>query len=340
MRGDLRQARARADGARVAGQGTYQRIRATSPRAGPLFVLHDGPPYANGDIHIGHAVNKILKDIIVRSKTLAGFDARYVPGWDCHGLPIEHQIEKTARQEPAADRRCASCAAPMPPSRSSGRRRTSSGSACWATGTIPTCTMAFRQRGRRDPRAGRDADEDGLRVQGPEAGELVLRLRLGAGRGRGRIRRTSKSTRGRRRLPVRCADARVWPCLRPAGAARRRGYAVIWTTTPWTMPANQALNLHPEIRPTRWSRPNAAMLLILAASCVEMPACSATSSKAGSSPPAKGAALERMKFRIRSTIAHVAGLPGRLRRARHRHRHRALAPGLRRGGLPVLPRTA
>ena len=58
------------------------------------FILHDGPPYANGKIHIGHAVNKILKDIIVKSKNLEGFDAPYVPGWDCHGLPIEHQVEK------------------------------------------------------------------------------------------------------------------------------------------------------------------------------------------------------------------------------------------------------
>lgn len=72
----------------------YQKIRAAS-RGRPKFVLHDGPPYANGDIHIGHAVNKILKDIIIKSKTLAGFDAPYIPGWDCHGLPIEHQIEKS-----------------------------------------------------------------------------------------------------------------------------------------------------------------------------------------------------------------------------------------------------
>ncbi|MGK2914328.1 MAG: isoleucine--tRNA ligase [Porticoccaceae bacterium] len=71
----------------------YQSIRAA--RAGrPKFILHDGPPYANGDIHIGHAVNKVLKDIIVKSRTLAGYDAPYVPGWDCHGLPIEHQVEK------------------------------------------------------------------------------------------------------------------------------------------------------------------------------------------------------------------------------------------------------
>src|SRR5881398_3607298 len=72
----------------------YQKIRNASRRR-PKFILHDGPPYANGDIHIGHAVNKILKDIIVKSKTMAGFDAPYVPGWDCHGMPIEVQIEKT-----------------------------------------------------------------------------------------------------------------------------------------------------------------------------------------------------------------------------------------------------
>src|SRR3954471_23780437 len=61
----------------------------------PTFILADGPPYANGAIHLGHAINKVLKDIVVKSRTLDGFDAPYVPGWDCHGLPIEHQIEKT-----------------------------------------------------------------------------------------------------------------------------------------------------------------------------------------------------------------------------------------------------
>ncbi|MGH6631083.1 MAG: class I tRNA ligase family protein, partial [Burkholderiales bacterium] len=64
--------------------GLYQEIR-TRCAGRPKFILHDGPPYANGDIHIGHAVNKVLKDIIVKSKTLAGYDAPYVPGWDCHG---------------------------------------------------------------------------------------------------------------------------------------------------------------------------------------------------------------------------------------------------------------
>ena len=74
-------------------QKRYQKLRQISAGR-PKFILHDGPPYANGDIHIGHAVNKILKDIILRSKTLAGLDAPYVPGWDCHGLPIEVMVEK------------------------------------------------------------------------------------------------------------------------------------------------------------------------------------------------------------------------------------------------------
>ena len=76
------------------GAGLYQRLRAARHGA-PLFVLHDGPPYANGTLHIGHGFGKVLKDMVVKSKQLAGFDAHYVPGWDCHGLPIENQIEKT-----------------------------------------------------------------------------------------------------------------------------------------------------------------------------------------------------------------------------------------------------
>nr|MCU0936042.1 class I tRNA ligase family protein [Gammaproteobacteria bacterium] len=92
-------------------QGLYRRLR--EARAGrPRFVLHDGPPYANGDIHIGHAVNKVLKDIIVKARSLGGLDAPYVPGWDCHGLPIELQVEKQVgkpgeRVDAAAFRRAA-----------------------------------------------------------------------------------------------------------------------------------------------------------------------------------------------------------------------------------------
>ena len=71
----------------------YGKIRAQS-QGRPKFVLHDGPPYANGHIHLGHALNKILKDIIVKSRQMTGYDSPYVPGWDCHGLPIEHQVGK------------------------------------------------------------------------------------------------------------------------------------------------------------------------------------------------------------------------------------------------------
>ena len=74
-------------------QDLYRLLR--ERRAGrKKYILHDGPPYANGDIHLGHAVNKILKDIIIKSRSLDGLDCPYVPGWDCHGLPIEHQVEK------------------------------------------------------------------------------------------------------------------------------------------------------------------------------------------------------------------------------------------------------
>ncbi len=92
MRGDLPK-REPDTLARWERDGLYAQLRANA-KGRPLFVLHDGPPYANGAIHLGHAVNKILKDIIVKSKYLAGFDAPYIPGWDCHGLPIEIAIEK------------------------------------------------------------------------------------------------------------------------------------------------------------------------------------------------------------------------------------------------------
>ena len=73
--------------------GLYGRLCAAG-KGRPRFILHDGPPYANGNIHIGHALNKILKDVVTRSQQMLGFDSNYVPGWDCHGLPIEWKIEE------------------------------------------------------------------------------------------------------------------------------------------------------------------------------------------------------------------------------------------------------
>ena len=71
----------------------YDKVRAASEKR-ELFILHDGPPYANGNIHIGTALNKILKDIVVRSRQMSDYNSVYVPGWDCHGLPIEHNVDK------------------------------------------------------------------------------------------------------------------------------------------------------------------------------------------------------------------------------------------------------
>src|ERR1700752_1020830 len=75
-------------------KGLYEQIR-QARKGAPKYILHDGPPYANGPIHLGHALNKCLKDFIVKSKTMAGFDSPYVPGWDCHGLPIEIKVDES-----------------------------------------------------------------------------------------------------------------------------------------------------------------------------------------------------------------------------------------------------
>ena len=118
----------------------YEAIRAS--RAGrPTYILHDGPPYANGRIHLGTAFNKILKDFIVKSKTMAGFDAPYVPGWDCHGLPIEIKVDselgaRKAQMSAARDPRAP--AASTPRSTSTCSARISSAWACWASGTTRT----------------------------------------------------------------------------------------------------------------------------------------------------------------------------------------------------------
>jgi isoleucyl-tRNA synthetase len=106
--------------------GLYKKLR-ESAAGRPKFVLHDGPPYANGNIHIGHALNKVLKDVITRSFQMRGYDSNYVPGWDCHGLPIEWKIEEKYRaagknkdEVPALDR---GADAGVPPARHRGRLR-------------------------------------------------------------------------------------------------------------------------------------------------------------------------------------------------------------------------
>ena len=231
--------------ARWEAEDLYAKVRAARKGA-PRFVLHDGPPYANGDIHIGHAVNKILKDIIVKSRLLSGYDAPFVPGWDCHGLPIELQVEKLHGK----------AGADLPPAEF---RR-----AC----RDYALSQVERQR----------TDFKRLGVLGDWAHPyLTLEPRFEADvlRALGRIVANGHLSRGEK--PVHwCIDCRSalaeaeveyeehtstaidvkFEAVDPAEAVARFDLLdgpgegpvsiVIWTTTPWTLPANQAVALHPD----------------------------------------------------------------------------------------------
>ena len=123
----------------------------------PMFILHDGPPYANGHIHIGTALNKILKDVVNRTRQMAGYDANYIPGWDCHGLPIEWKIEEQYRAKQARTRtpsRCcefrAECRAYAEPLDGRAGARSSAASASRATGATATPPWTCPPR-RRSP---------------------------------------------------------------------------------------------------------------------------------------------------------------------------------------------
>ncbi len=226
------------------GMDLYGKLRAAG-KGRPKYVLHDGPPYANGDIHIGHAVNKILKDMIVKSRTLAGFDAPYVPGWDCHGLPIEHAVEKRIGKagiqvEPAKFR-----------------------AACrdYARAQIERQREDFKRLGVIG-----DWDKPYLTMDFAFEADIIRAL--------GRILAAGHVTRGHK--PVHwctdcgsaLAEAEVEYADRTSPAIdvrftvadeaeflgrceRAKGEGPlsipIWTTTPWTLPANQAVALHPEL---------------------------------------------------------------------------------------------
>jgi isoleucyl-tRNA synthetase len=222
-------------------QGLYKRLR-DARQGAPLFVLHDGPPYANGVLHIGHAANNILKDMVVKSKQLAGFDARFVPGWDCHGLPIENAIEKAH-------------------GRNLSRDEMQARSRAYATEQIAQ-QMADRQRlgvlGEWDhPYRTMDFVN--------EAGELRALKRVIE---RGFVYRGLKPVywcfdcaSSLAEFEIEYADKKSqtldvgFLCAEPDRLAAAFGlrevvgesFAVIWTTTAWTIPANQALNLNPEL---------------------------------------------------------------------------------------------
>jgi isoleucyl-tRNA synthetase len=253
----------------------YQRIR-NAAKGRPKFLLHDGPPYANGDIHIGHAVNKILKDMVIKTRTMAGFDAPYVPGWDCHGMPIEIQIEKLyGKNLPTSDvlqKARAYASEQIERQKNDFIRLGVLGE--WDN---PYQTMAF----------GNEADE--LRALGKliEKGYVYRGLKpvnwcfdCGSALAEAEVEYQDKRDPAIDigfpfAEPEKVAAAFGLAQLPTDGGQALPGYCVIWTTTPWTIPANQALNVHPEFTYAlvEARRNGAPILLILAhdliAPCLE-----------------------------------------------------------------------
>ena len=222
-------------------QGTYKKLR--DARCGkPKFILHDGPPYANGQLHIGHAVNKILKDMITKARQLEGFDALYVPGWDCHGLPIENAIEKLHGRNLPRDEMQAK-------------------SRAFATEQIAQQMQDFKRLGV----LGEWDNPYKTMNYANEAGELRALKRVME---RGYVYRGLKPVywcfdcgSSLAEFEIEYQDKKsqtldvAFKAHNPAQLAATFGlpaltkdaFAVIWTTTAWTIPANQALNLNPEL---------------------------------------------------------------------------------------------
>ncbi|MCS5590637.1 MAG: isoleucine--tRNA ligase [Candidatus Thioglobus sp.] len=203
----------------------------------PIFVLHDGPPYANGDIHIGHAVNKILKDVIVKSKTLSGFDAPYVPGWDCHGLPIEHMVEKKkgkVGQKINADDFRAACRE-------------------YADQQIEKQKVDFK-------RLGIIGDWDNPYLTKNFKYEADIVRSLGKIVKNGHLLKGYKPVHWCTECSSALAEAEVdyrdkgsdavdvaFEVVDDYFGLDKPVSVIIWTTTPWTLPANEAVALHPEL---------------------------------------------------------------------------------------------
>ena len=218
----------------------YERIRETA-KGRPKFILHDGPPYANGDIHIGHAVNKILKDIIVKSKTLAGFDAPYVPGWDCHGLPIELQVEKQHGKniDPAQFRELCRAYAKEQIAR---QKQDFIRLGVLGEWDHPYLTMDFQFEADIMRVLGQIL-ENGYLYQGSKPVHWCVDC--GSALAEAEVEYEDKiSPAIDVAFPVKDAAALAAQC--GISGMEADTYAVIWTTTPWTLPANQAVCVHPD----------------------------------------------------------------------------------------------
>ncbi|MCO7522285.1 MULTISPECIES: isoleucine--tRNA ligase [unclassified Pseudomonas] len=268
--------------------GLYQKLREIG-KDRPKFVLHDGPPYANGKIHIGHALNKILKDMIVRSKTLSGFDAPYVPGWDCHGLPIEHKVEVTHGKHLSADRTrelCREYAAEQ----IEGQKTEFIRLGVLGDWDNPYKTMNFANEAG-EIRALAEMVKQGFVFKGLKPVNWCFDC--GSALAEAEVEYADKKSQ--------TIDV-AFPVADEAKLAAAFGLAelgkpaaiVIWTTTPWTIPANQALNIHPEFKYALVD--TGERLLVLAEELVE--ACLKRYDLEGSIiATAAGSALELINFR-------------------------------------------
>ncbi|MFN0300590.1 MAG: isoleucine--tRNA ligase [Burkholderiales bacterium] len=220
----------------------YRRIRELS-KGRPVWVLHDGPPYANGDIHIGHAVNKILKDMIVKSRNMAGFDAHYVPGWDCHGMPIEIQIEKQFGKNLPVEETQSRCRA-YASEQIERQKKDFLRLGVLGEWDNPYRTMAY------------DVEADEIRTLGKllQKGYLFRGLKpvnwcfdCGSALAEAEVEYQDRVDFAIDvGFPFAETEA-LAKAFRLASLPSKPGRIVIWTTTPWTIPANQALNVHPEL---------------------------------------------------------------------------------------------
>lgn len=219
----------------------YERIR-QARKGAPKFVLHDGPPYANGDIHIGHAVNKILKDIIIKAKTLSGFDAPYVPGWDCHGLPIELVVEKNHGKniDPAKFRElCRAYAAEQVEKQKKDFIRLG----VLGDWDNPYLTMDFKTEADI-MRALGEIYKNGYLYQGSKPVHWCVDC--GSALAEAEVEYEDVNSPA---IDVGFKFIDNTGLAKAFGLEKVDGdaYAVIWTTTPWTLPANQAVSVHPEL---------------------------------------------------------------------------------------------
>jgi isoleucyl-tRNA synthetase len=218
----------------------WGRIRASSAGR-PLFILHDGPPYANGNIHIGTALNKIHKDVVNRTRQMAGYDANYIPGWDCHGLPIEWKIEEEHR---AKKRNAAKDSVPILEFRAECR--------AYAAHWMGVQGSEFRRLGVEGDWRQRYATMD-AKSEAAIAGEICKFLLNGAlYRGLRPVMWSPVEKTALAEAEIEYHDhtsTTIWvrfPVVKASTAPLESASVVIWTTTPWTMPGNRAVAAGPE----------------------------------------------------------------------------------------------